>query len=469
MKKLYACTKCGSNYPKWVGKCEDCGEWGTVHEEAALPPPPKPFAASRSARGSLLEVSKLGESVNEIARLQTGISEFDRVLGGGLVTGSVILLGGDPGIGKSTLLLQLVKVLGDQNCLYVSGEESIDQLHLRARRLGILNEDAAAIGTLTKGPNVVSATFLPDILCTIEQLLPGVVIIDSIQTMYHDAISSAPGTVSQVRASAFELISLAKRRGIVLILVGHVTKEGQLAGPKVLEHMVDTVLYFESERGNHFRIIRAVKNRYGAANELGFFEMVQNGLSEVTNASAMFLSNHHAEVSGAAIFGGFEGTRAVLLEIQALITPSYLASPRRAVVGWDTGRLAMLIAVLNSRYSLNLLDKEVYLNVVGGLKVNETGADLAVMAALISAAYDVLLDQHTIFFGEIGLSGEVRRVTQMEARLQEAEKLGFTCAVLPNVEVKYVGNIKMVKISTVGELIDFIHQRRDRKRIRATS
>ncbi len=357
-------------------------------------------------------------------RAETGIAELDRVLGGGLVAASAVLVGGDPGIGKSTLLLQAAAALAasGRRVLYVSGEEAVEQVRLRARRLGVADarlELACAINLREITAGIEAA---PD---------AALVVIDSIQTMWLDTLDSAPGTVGQVRASAFELIRLAKARGFALALVGHVTKEGAIAGPRVLEHMVDAVLYFEGDRGHQFRILRAVKNRYGATDEIGVFEMTDRGLAEVANPSALFLAERRGNVAGSAVFAGVEGTRPVLLEVQALLAPNAGGNLRRAVVGWDSGRLAMLLAVLETRAGLRLAGSDVYLNIAGGLRVAEPAADLAVAAALASAASDRPASPGTVYFGEIGLSGEVRQVAQAEARLKEAAKLGFEAAVLP--------------------------------------
>jgi DNA repair protein RadA/Sms len=382
-----------------------------------------------------------------MSRTLTTLSELDRVLGGGLVNGSAILIGGDPGIGKSTLLLQLVASLALQgkNCAYISGEESIDQIRLRALRLGMVAPPV----------KMLSATNVRDIIATIEASPPDIVVIDSIQTMFIDSFNSAPGTVSQVRAASHELIRMAKSRGIILLLVGHVTKDGQIAGPKVLEHMVDTVLYFEGERGHQFRILRAVKNRFGSVNEIGVFQMSGCGLEEVPNPSALFLSQRERAVSGAAVFAGIEGTRPVLVEIQALVSPSLLPTPRRAVVGWDSNRLAMIIAVLGVRYGVMLADKEVYLNVAGGLRILEPAADLAVAAALISSVMNIPLPQESVVFGEVGLSGEVRIVSHTDIRLKEAAKLGFTQAIIPSTPKLGKSDVALKEIMHIKGLKDF--------------
>lgn len=440
----YTCQSCGGVASKWSGQCLACGQWDTITEDTTA----SRFTHQGNKAGRHLKPVDLSEQTREIQRTPTTILEFDRVLGGGLVAGSAILLGGDPGIGKSTLLLQLAAQLaqGPLQALYISGEESVNQIQLRAKRL-----------RLEKAPvKLLTATVVKDILASLETMREvGLVIIDSIQTMFVDAIPSSPGTVSQVRASAFELISLAKRQGFTLLMVGHVTKDGQIAGPKVLEHMVDTVLYFEGDQGHQFRIIRAVKNRFGAANELGVFEMREEGLCEVNNPSALFLSERHHAVSGACVFAGIEGSRPILVEIQALVSPSYMAAPRRAVVGWDTNRLAMVIAILNTRYGLNLADKEVYLNVAGGLRVNEPAADLAVAVALISAVTDIPLPPHITVFGELGLSGEVRRVAREEMRINEAKKLGFTQAMVPLSAKKQNKSFNLIPIQHISDVKSF--------------
>ena len=414
----FVCQSCGSVSNKWSGRCEACGEWNSISEEAATEQTPKGLS---SGKGRKIDFVPLAGDAEDAARTKTGISELDRVLGGGLVAGSAILIGGDPGIGKSTILLQAVAALAKNNVrsAYISGEESVAQVRLRAQRLELINDNV----------QLASATSVRDIVASLESKdAPQVVIIDSIQTMYVDNIESAPGTVSQVRASSHELIKLAKKRGIALFIVGHVTKDGQIAGPRVLEHMVDTVLYFEGERGHSFRILRAVKNRFGGTDEIGVFEMGEEGLREVTNPSALFLSEREGVVSGSAVFAGMEGSRPVLVEVQALVSPTIYGTPRRSVVGWDSGRLAMLLAVLETRAGFRFSDREVYLNIAGGLKVTEPAADLAVAAALLSALSDMPVPKETVIFGEVGLSGEVRKVSRTELRLKESEKLGFTSA-----------------------------------------
>lgn len=421
----YVCQTCGASFPKWSGRCDACDAWNSIIEEAAPAPVPGGLGKAGAKRGREKHIDFVGLEGSEppLPRLKTGIAEFDRACGGGMVAGSAILIGGDPGIGKSTLLLQVTAaVTGQAYAAYISGEEAVDQVRLRASRLGL---GGAKV-------HLATATNVRDILASLDsEEGPDLVVIDSIQTMYVDSLDSAPGTVAQVRACAQELIRLAKRRRMTLLLVGHVTKEGMIAGPRVLEHMVDTVLYFEGERGHQFRILRAVKNRFGPTDEIGVFEMTDGGLMEVPNPSTLFLSERSGQVSGAVVFAGMEGTRPVLVEIQALVAPSSFGTPRRAVVGWDGGRLAMVLAVLETRSGCALSGQDVYLNVAGGLRITEPAADLAVAAALISAFRDTPFPSEAIVFGEIGLSGEVRAVSQRDARLKEAAKLGFREAFLP--------------------------------------
>jgi DNA repair protein RadA/Sms len=415
----FVCQSCGAVYPKWSGRCDACGAWNSISEEAL------PDAAPRETKGKAgrrIEVMGLTGETRPPPRMNTGIAELDRVCGGGLVAGSALLVGGDPGIGKSTLLLQAMAQLSSAvPCLYISGEEAIEQVRLRAERLGV---SGAPLG-------LASATSVRDIAASLDHAGgPRAVVIDSIQTLFVDTLESAPGTVGQVRASAQELIRLAKRRGFALILVGHVTKEGAIAGPKVLEHMVDTVLSFEGESGYQFRILRANKNRFGPTDEIGVFEMTVAGLVEVANPSALFLGDRTHRASGTCVFAGLEGTRPVLVEIQALVAPSQLGSPRRAVVGWDSSRLAMILAVLDARCGFQLGGLDVYLNVAGGLRISDPAADLAVAAALVSAATDATVPNDAVTFGEISLSGQIRPVSQTENRLKEAEKLGFDHAIV---------------------------------------
>ena len=419
----FTCSSCGARTTKWSGRCDSCGEWNTIAEEAPLSAGP----ASKSLgnkRGRAMQLTDLGTEEAPPPRTQSGLGELDRVLGGGLVPASAILVGGDPGIGKSTLLLQAAAEFARKGLktIYISGEEASAQVRMRATRLG-----------LTDAPVQLAAeTNLRDILTTLETERPALAIIDSIQTMWADNVESAPGSVSQVRAAAHELTSFAKRVGISVVLVGHVTKEGQIAGPRVVEHMVDTVLYFEGERGHQFRVLRAVKNRFGPADEIGVFEMTGKGLAEVLNPSALFLSERGDPTPGSAVFAGIEGTRPVLVEFQALVAPSPHSQPRRTVVGWDGGRLAMILAVLEARCGIPFAGLDVYLNVAGGMKISEPAADLAVAAALLSAREDASLPSDTVVFGEISLSGALRGVGQTENRLKEAQKLGFTSAIMPS-------------------------------------
>ena len=398
-------------------------------------------------RGKIIELAPLSGTSEIVPRRKSGIEEFDRVTGGGLVAGSALLIGGDPGIGKSTLLLQVTALLSKgARCAYVSGEESLDQVRMRAQRLG-----------LSQAPvELASATNVRDIIETIDKKNFDAVVIDSIQTMYLDNLDSAPGTVAQVRACAAELIRAAKRRGACLLLVGHVTKEGQIAGPRVLEHMVDTVLYFEGDRGHTFRILRAVKNRFGPTDEIGVFEMAEAGLVEVSNPSELFLSQRQQEISGSAVFAGMEGTRPVLVEIQALVAPSPLGTPRRAVIGWDQARLSMVLAVLEARCGVAIGPNDVYLNVAGGLRIAEPAADLAVAAALASSLTGVPVPQDMVVFGEIGLSGEVRNVGQIESRLKEASKLGFKSALIPALGGKKPPNASGLKLVQPRQLKDIL-------------
>ncbi len=386
-------------------------------------------------------------------RLLTGIGELDRVLGGGLVAASAILVGGDPGIGKSTLMLQAAAALSraGRRVLYISGEEAVDQIRLRARRLGLESASLELAATISVRDIVASLEVERDL---------AMVVIDSIQTMWLDTIESAPGTVTQVRQAGFELIRLAKQRGFSLILVGHVTKEGTLAGPRVLEHMVDAVLHFEGDRGHQFRILRGTKNRFGATDEIGVFEMTDRGLAEVANPSALFLAERRGHIAGSAVFAGLEGTRPVLLEVQALLAPNAGGSPRRSVVGWDGGRLSMLLAVLETRCGLRLSGSDVFLNVAGGLRITEPAADLAVAAALVSASTGMPTNAASVYFGEVGLSGEVRQVAQADARLKEAQKLGFERAVLPR-RVARGGRAPAaegLRLEEIGHLADLVEQ-----------
>ncbi|MHA3915047.1 DNA repair protein RadA [Halovulum sp. GXIMD14793] len=442
----YVCNACGAVYRKWAGRCDQCGEWNTIEEEAALSTGPGKSALG-AAKGTPMALSSLDQDDAPLVRTDSGMAELDRVLGGGLVPASAILVGGDPGIGKSTLLLQAAAAYAGRGApaIYITGEEAASQVRMRADRLD-----------LRQSPLLLAAeTNLRNILTTLEKERPALAIIDSIQTMWSDKVDSAPGSVSQVRACAHELVSFAKKRGVSVILVGHVTKEGQIAGPRVVEHMVDTVLYFEGERGHQFRILRAVKNRFGPADEIGVFEMTGAGLQEVANPSALFLSDRENPAPGSVVFAGIEGTRPLLTEFQALVAQSPLATPRRTVVGWDGARLAMVLAVLEARCGVSFSGCDVYLNVAGGLKVSEPAADLAVAAALISSRQDHPLAADTVVFGEISLSGALRPVSQAETRLREAHKLGFSAAFAPQA-MKTLGEIPMQMV-TATDLNGFIH------------
>lgn len=453
----YVCQECGSCQSKWSGQCSGCYSWNTLVEEQSES---IPKGISRG-KGKAIELVGLEGDAKTIERRIVGIGEFDRVLGGGLVPGSAVLVGGDPGIGKSTILLQAVAALSYSfDCHYISGEEAVDQVRLRAQRLGV-----------EKSPvKLASATNLRDILSSIDSgKAPEILIIDSIQTMYIDNLDSAPGTVSQVRACAQELIKIAKKRGIVLIMVGHVTKEGTIAGPRVLEHMVDTVLYFEGDRGHQFRILRSVKNRFGPANEIGVFEMTQLGLCEVQNPSSLFLGDGNCDISGTSVFAGIEGSRPILVELQALVAPSPLATPRRAVVGWDQGRLSMILAVLEARCGISMAGKDVYLNVAGGMRISEPAADLAVASALLSAIFDLPLPRQSVIFGEIGLSGEVRSVSQTDARLKESEKLGFKTAFIPTSKSSDShGSMSHEELKYLSELVQWFYDNAQAKKAKAS-
>ena len=426
--RAFVCQACGAVTHRWSGKCASCGEWNSIIEEASPSGSPA-LVAIKGGKGRLAVLETLASAAREAPRLPTGIAEFDRVLGGGLVPGSAVLVGGDPGIGKSTLLLQAAARLAARGApvLYLSGEEAPAQVRMRAARLGV-TEAPVALGTETNLANIVAtlASAAP----------PALIIIDSVQTLWSDAVEAAPGTISQLRGCASALISHSKASGSALVLVGHVTKDGQIAGPKVIEHMVDTVLSFEGLSGHQFRILRAMKNRFGPTDEIGVFEMREQGLREVENPSALFLSDRDRSAPGTAVFAGMEGTRPILVEIQALVAPSALGTSRRAVVGWDPNRLAMLIAVLEARCGVRLGAHDVYLNVAGGLRLNEPAADLAAAAALISSMSGTPAPEDAVYFGEVSLTGAVRGVSHMDQRLKEAAKLGFARAVVPQAVIE---------------------------------
>ena len=447
----FACQTCGATAPKWAGRCEACGSWNSLVEEASVSGPPKGLNDSKNRpRSNRIEFVPLkNESDRQIPRRLSHIGEFDRVLGGGLVSGSATLVGGDPGIGKSTILLQVVCKLAAQNRVaYISGEEAFDQVRLRAARLGLADAPC----------QLASETSVRDIVASVDHKdAPDILIIDSIQTMYVDTLDSAPGTVAQVRTSAQELIRIAKKRNICLILVGHVTKDGTIAGPRVLEHMVDTVLYLEGDRGHQFRVLRGVKNRFGPTDEIGVFEMTDKGLMEVQNPSALFLADRRDDMSGAAVFAGLEGTRPVLVEIQALVAPTAYGTPRRAVIGWDSGRLAMILAVLEARCGIAFGNNDVYLNVAGGFRIVEPAADLAVAAALLSSLTGEPVPTSCVAFGEIGLSGEIRQVSQPDLRLKEAVKLGFTQAIMPqNDKTRKSGTAPLLRTTELRQLSELL-------------
>ena len=445
----FTCSACGASSNKWSGRCDGCGDWNTISEDTGLSTSGPSGKASKSIgarRGSTIELTDLATEEAPPPRTHSGMNELDRVLGGGLVPSSAILVGGDPGIGKSTLLLQAAAQFANAGLktIYVSGEEANAQVRMRAKRLGLANAPV----------KLAAETNLRNILTTLEVEKPQLVIIDSIQTMWSDTVDSAPGSVSQVRSAAHELTTFAKRNGISVVLVGHVTKDGQIAGPRVVEHMVDTVLYFEGERGHQFRILRAVKNRFGPSDEIGVFEMTGRGLSQVTNPSALFLSERGEPSPGSVVFAGVEGTRPVLVELQALVAPSPHSQPRRTVVGWDGGRLAMILAVLESRCGIPFTGLDVYLNVAGGMKISEPAADLAVAAALVSAREDTALPEGAVVFGEISLSGALRPAPQTENRLKEAQKLGFTSAIAP-IGGKTI-DVNGISLNQMGDLTAFV-------------
>ncbi len=439
---LYVCQSCGAVQPKWSGQCPACSAWNTLVEESGLRPPGA-LAPSRSRKAQGLAFEGLDFHTPSPPRVATGVAEFDRVCGGGVVPGSAILLAGDPGVGKSTLLLQVCAqaARGGAACAYISGEEAAEQIRARAHRLAL--GDAPV--------KLAAETSLREITDGLKREAFDLVVIDSVQTLWSEAHEAGPGSVTQVRACAAELVRLAKKRGVAIILVGHVTKDGQIAGPRVVEHLVDAVLAFEGERGYPFRILRGVKNRFGATDEIGVFEMSDMGLTEVKNPSALFLNPGGERAAGAAVFAGMEGSRPVLVEVQALVAPSVYGTPRRAVVGWDSGRLAMVMAVLEARCGLGFAARDVYLNVAGGLRISEPAADLAAAAALASSALNTALPQDAVVFGEISLSGEVRPVSRMETRLKEAAKLGFTRALAP-LQADGAG----VKVSGVARLADAV-------------
>ena len=449
-KTVFVCGECGYETPKWVGKCPGCGEWNTMVEDVRLPQKAAASAAPRSAHTfSAMPLSQINAADEH--RFVTGISELDRVLGGGIVKGSVILLSGDPGIGKSTILLQVCNALqGDIKILYVSGEESAIQIKLRAKRIGV-ESDAVSVMTETDVQTVCEY---------INSARPDLVMIDSIQTMQHPDISSSPGSIVQVRESANLLLRTGKSLDIPIFIVGHVNKGGDIAGPKVMEHIVDTVLYFEGERNQSYRVLRAIKNRFGSTNEIGVFEMTETGLAEVENPSAMMLSGRMSDVSGGCITCIIEGTRPILAEVQGLVAATGFGNARRTAAGFDYNRLNLLLAVLEKRLGLMFSNLDTYINIVGGIRLDEPAADLAVAMALVSGLRDIPIDENTIAFGEIGLSGELRSVPRAQARVNEAERMGFTRCILPTACLKQInsapGGIKLIGVKRLSDAVAFI-------------
>jgi DNA repair protein RadA/Sms len=442
----FTCQACGYQSAKWLGRCTDCGAWGSLLEEAELSSGSQSRPAWGAASGQTRPIPLVEVTADAEARRTTGIAELDRVLGGGVVQGSLVLLGGDPGIGKSTLLLRAVECLSaDRTALYVSGEESLKQTKLRADRLAVKSP----------GLHLYAETDLEKILAAAEKLAPGVLVIDSIQTMYLAELGSAPGSVSQVRECAGRLMSWAKRTGVPTFLVGHVTKEGSIAGPRVLEHMVDTVLYFEGERGHSFRLLRAHKNRFGSTNELGVFEMKASGLAEVPDPSAVFLAERPRGASGSVVTSTLNGTRTILVEVQALVAPTGYGTARRTAMGVDSNRVALLAAVLEKKEDVHLLGCDIFVNVAGGLELTEPASDLAVCAALCSSLRNRPIDAQTLILGEVGLAGEVRAVAQVEARLAEAEKMGFKRVVLPKGSARRLeaSRLQLVAVETLGQAL----------------
>jgi len=448
-KLAYSCQACGAQFPKWSGQCTQCQAWNTLVEEIITSVSHARYQGYAIAEPVITQMNQV--TLTEEARLSTGIKELDRVLGSGLVAGSAVLIGGDPGIGKSTLLLQTLCYLSQQvKVLYVTGEESLQQVTLRARRLGLPEDNLL----------LLADTHIERILKLAQQEQPGVIVVDSIQTMHTEMLQSAPGAVGQVRESAAQLVKYAKQTQTALFLVGHVTKEGTLAGPRVLEHMVDTVLYFEGEQDSRYRVIRAVKNRFGAVNELGIFAMTDKGLKEVSNPSAIFLSRYATPVAGSVIMATKEGSRPLLVEIQALVDQSHMSNPRRVCVGLESPRLAMLLAVLHRHGGVVTYDQDVFVNAVGGVRITETGADLALLLAVLSSLRNRPVPHHIVIFGELGLAGEIRPVQGGQERLREAAKHGFTHAIIPQGNAPK-GNIEGLEILTAQSLTQAIEHFRE--------
>jgi len=448
-KTIYSCQSCGAQHPKWTGQCTGCGAWNTLVEEITLSSTATPSRYQGYALGEATITPMADITLHPETRLHTGVNELDRVLGGGIVPGSVILIGGDPGIGKSTLLLQTVSYLSQHTkVIYITGEESLQQVTLRARRLGLPEENLL----------LLADTHVEHILKLVQQQKPHILVIDSIQTMHTDLLQSAPGGVGQVRESAAQLVNFAKQTNTALFLVGHVTKEGALAGPRVLEHMVDCVLYFEGEQDSRYRVIRAVKNRFGAVNELGIFAMTDKGLREVSNPSAIFLSRYPNPVPGSVIMASNEGNRPLLVEVQALVDQSHLGNPRRVCVGLESSRLVMLLAVLHRHAGIATYDQDVFANVVGGVRITETGADLALLLAILSSLRNRPIPHNTIIFGEVGLAGEIRPVPNGQERLREAAKHGFKIAIVPhaNAPKSHLFDMTIYPVQTLQEAVEHL-------------
>ena len=448
VKTVFVCQACGHQAPKWMGKCPDCGEWDSLVEEIRRDGPAAGLAAQLTATGAQ-PVAIDAVNIDDEKRLQTHLREFDRVLGGGLVGGSLVLIGGDPGIGKSTLMLQVLFGLAGDNhrVLYVSGEESVKQIRLRSQRLG----------TIAGNMLVVSETDLDAILSMVAACTPDVLVVDSIQTMFSPALASAPGSVSQVRESAMRLMLMAKKSGIPTFLVGHVTKEGAIAGPRLLEHMVDTVLYFEGDRNHMFRILRAVKNRFGSTNEIGVFEMKEKGLDEVPNPSAVFLSERPENAPGSVVTASLEGTRPLLVELQALTSSTSFGTPRRTILGLDQNRVALLAAVMEKKLGMHLMGHDIFMNVAGGIKVGEPAVDMGIVAALASSFLDKALPEGTIVLGEVGLTGEVRAISHVETRVAETQKMGFNRCIVPAGSLKRMkvpAGLRAVGVKTISEAVE---------------
>ena len=440
--KVFHCSECGAEYPKWIGRCEDCGQWNTVVEDISI-------EAKTIFGKESVEFQGLSANGKSTQRIKSGLAEFDRVLGGGAVPGSVVLIGGEPGIGKSTILLQILAAFSESHrCVYISGEESAEQICLRAERLGLSSSNVKLACETNVDVIISSVGDDTDFL-----------VIDSIQTLCSKDVGSIPGTVNQLRTCAYGLINFAKTTNTTVFLVGHVTKDGVIAGPKILEHMVDSVLYFEGEKGNSCRILRTVKNRYGSCDELGIFEMSQAGLVNIENPSSLFLSSRTDDVPGTVTFSGMEGTRPILAEVQSLVSKSYFTSPRRTVVGWDINRLFMILAVLESKTRISFSDRDVYLSIVGGLKISEPACDLAVALSLLSARKNIIIPSGTCAIGEIGLTGEIRSIPKCLERVKESSKLGFRNIILPglsNINDKDFPEVKFKRMNTIIDLVAFL-------------